>query len=104
MSTDYDSPSEIHISDLQTLAEQLIDGSEPSPLPLSSAQLRLWFLDQLEPNSPRYNIPSVAWLAGTLEKSKLEMALKAIVARHDLLRARFVDQQGEPAQVIGPEE
>ncbi|HEX5222015.1 MAG TPA: condensation domain-containing protein [Verrucomicrobiae bacterium] len=104
MSTDYDLPSGVSLSDLQTLAEQLIEGSEPSPLPLSSAQLRLWFLDQLEPNSPRYNIPSVVWLAGPLETEKLEEALKAIVSRHEILRARFIDQQGEPAQVIGPEE
>ena len=103
MSIDYDSPH-IRISDLQMLAEQLIDGNEPLPLPLSSAQLRLWFLDQLEPNSPRYNIPSVVWLAGSLEIAKLEAALKTIVARHEMLRVRFVDQQGEPAQVIDSEE
>ena len=104
MSTDYDLPSDIRISDLQTLAEQLIDGSEPSPLPLSSAQLRLWFLDQLEPNSPRYNIPSVVWLGGRLETEKLEAALKLIVVRHEILRAHFIEEQGEPAQVIGPVE
>jgi len=103
-SSPYDSLSEIRTFDLQPLAEQLINGSQPALLPLSSAQLQLWFLDQLEPNSPRYNIPSVVWLAGALEKSKLEAALKTIVARHELLRARFVDHQGEPAQVIGPEE
>lgn len=104
MSTDYDSPFQIQVSDLQTLAEQLVDGSEPSPLPLSSAQLRLWFLDQFEPNSPRYNIPTVVWLAGSLEKSRLKEALKTIVARHEMPRARFIDQEGEPAQVIDPEE
>ena len=104
MSTDYDLPSEIRLADLQTLAEEFIGGGEPSPLPLSSAQLRLWLLDQLDPNSPRYNIPSVVWLAGTLETEKLETALKSIVARHDILRARFIDQQGEPAQIIGPAE
>ena len=104
MSTGYDLPSDIRLSDLQALAEQFIDGTEPMSLPLSSAQLRLWFLDQLEPNSPRYNIPSVVWLVGTLETEKLETALKAIVARHETLRARFIDQQGEPAQVISPNE
>jgi hypothetical protein len=104
MSTDYDLPSDLRISNLPTLPEQWFDGSEPAPLPLSSAQLRLWFLDQLEPNSPRYNIPSVVWLAGRLETEKLEAALKAIVVRHEILRAHFIEEQGEPAQVIGPVE
>ena len=71
-------------------------------LPLSFAQQRLWFLDQLEPGSAAYHIPRVLRLRGGLDAGALERALTEIVRRHEALRTRFPVQDGEPSQVIEP--
>ncbi|MEU6432657.1 amino acid adenylation domain-containing protein, partial [Microbispora sp. NPDC046973] len=70
-------------------------------LPLSFAQQRLWFLDQLEPGSAEYTIPSSIPLAGDLHIPALRTALDALVERHEVLRTRLVaDDDGVPWQVI----
>jgi len=69
-------------------------------VPLSFAQQRLWFLDQLEPDRPLYHIASAARLTGRLDLAALEHALNAVVARHEALRTRFVSEEGIPFQVI----
>jgi amino acid adenylation domain-containing protein len=71
-------------------------------LPLSFAQQRLWFLDQLEPNSPLYNIATAFRLKGPLNFSALQFALDTIVARHEALRTRFESQGENPVQIIDP--
>jgi len=71
-------------------------------IPLSFAQQRLWFLDQYEPNSSVYNIPSALRLKGALDVSALEQSLKEIVRRHESLRTTFSLVDGEPVQVIAP--
>ena len=69
--------------------------------PLSSAQKRLWFLQQLEPESAFYNLPSAIRLKGKLDVSILEKSINAIIERHEVLRARFTSsEQGEPIQEI----
>ena len=59
-------------------------------LPLSFAQQRLWFLDRLLPNKAAYNIPTVWRLRGELDALALERSLNELVARHEMLRTRFV--------------
>src|SRR3954470_20924119 len=71
-----------------------------SEWPLSFAQEQLWFLEQLEPGSAVYNMPLVARLTGALNLVAFEQALKAVSARHESLRTRFVSMNGRPAQVI----
>ncbi|MBV9773203.1 MAG: AMP-binding protein, partial [Gemmatimonadetes bacterium] len=75
-----------------------------SPLPLSFAQQRLWFIHQLEPRSPAYNMPSPLRLRGRLEVATLERALTELVRRHESLRTVFRSVEGEPVQVIRPAE
>ncbi len=69
-------------------------------LPLSFAQHRLWFLDQLAPGSTNYNVPSAFRLKGVLDVSVLRKALKRIVERHEILRTSFANRGGDPVQVI----
>jgi amino acid adenylation domain-containing protein len=68
--------------------------------PLSYAQQRLWFLDRLAPGSPAYNVPSAYGLAGPLAPAALAAALAEVVRRHQVLRARFVERDGEPRMEI----
>ncbi|MET7299083.1 amino acid adenylation domain-containing protein, partial [Embleya sp. NPDC005575] len=71
------------------------------PLPLSFAQQRLWFLDQLEPGRAKYLIPLGLRVCGPLDVTALETALTALVARHESLRTRFVaDDDGNPGQLV----
>src|ERR1700694_2949709 len=68
--------------------------------PLSFAQQRLWFLDQLEPDNPFYNLPQAIRLTGVLNAGALEQTIHAIIARHESLRTTFKSIDGTPAQVI----
>ncbi len=77
--------------------------SRELPLPLSFAQQRLWFLDQLEPNNPLYNAPLAIRMDGTLSRDALVHALNEIVRRHEVLRTTFVVSDGRPVQSITPE-
>src|SRR6185369_445354 len=68
-------------------------------LPLSFAQQRLWFLDQLAPGAA-YNLPGRLHLEGRLDISALEKSLNEIVRRHEALRTIFTTRNGEPVQII----
>lgn len=70
--------------------------------PLSFAQQRLWFLDQMEPNSSVYNVPIAYRLKGPLVVDALERSLNEIVRRHELLRTTFSFSGGRPVQRIAP--
>ena len=69
-------------------------------IPLSFAQQRLWFFDQLEPGNVVYNCPAAVYLDGELEVFALEQALSEIVRRHEVLRTTFEAIDGNPVQVI----
>ena len=71
-------------------------------LPLSFAQQRLWFLDQLEPGNPFYNVPAAIRVQGPLNIPALEQTLNQIVQRHEVLRTTFTSVKGQPKQQINP--
>jgi amino acid adenylation domain-containing protein len=78
----------------------LVPISRSGNLPVSFAQQRLWFLDQLIPNNPFYNIPVALHLTGSLNLAALEQTFNEIVRRHEALRTTFVIQSGQPVQII----
>ena len=71
--------------------------------PLSFGQQRLWFLEQLEPNSSLYNMPIVVRMTGRLDFGALEQSLQALAARHEALRTRFVCLEENPMQIVDAE-
>lgn len=71
-------------------------------IPLSFAQERLWFLDQLEPNSATYNIPAAVRIEGKLQPTTLQKSISEIIRRHEVLRTNFVKQDGQAIQIIHP--
>src|SRR5919205_2814906 len=117
-----DAPKEVLTPDLRAqLAERkaeilaflretaAIAHSSPAPiepvsrdgnLPLSFSQQRMWLLDQLEPDTPTYNISHALRLRGMLDAEALKGSLKEIVTRHEVLRTTFAAVDGEPVQVI----
>jgi amino acid adenylation domain-containing protein len=107
----FESPTVARLA--ESVAEVMRDGQgvmytpiEPAPrdehLPLSFAQQRLWFLDQMEPGSPFYNISAIVHLGGKLNVQALERSFGEIVNRHEALRTRFEVVDGQPAQIITP--
>src|SRR5215213_4758559 len=72
-------------------------------LPLSFAQQRLWFIDQLAPGGTVYNIPLAVRLSGALNVPALEQTLNEIIRRHEVLRTSFVVVDQQSVQVITPE-
>ncbi len=63
---------------------------------LSFAQQRLWFLDQLNPEDPAYNLLAAFQINGNLNIAALERSLNAIIARHEVLRTVFESVDGQP--------
>src|SRR5262249_41229461 len=78
----------------------LVRKQRPEQLPLSYAQQRLWFIDQLEGSSTEYNMPYALRLKGELDVEALRSAIQSIVDRHESLRTHFIDVDGQPVQVI----
>jgi amino acid adenylation domain-containing protein len=71
-------------------------------LPLSFAQERLWFLDQLEGGAPTYNVPGLIRIRGSLAVPMLAATFKEIVRRHEALRTTFSVGEGRPFQRVAP--
>ncbi|MBZ4422263.1 non-ribosomal peptide synthetase [Myxococcus sp. RHSTA-1-4] len=87
---------------LQGQPPAIVPVPRTGPLPLSFAQQRLWFIDQLEPGSATYNMPTFVRLQGALDVDSLRRALSELVRRHEALRTTFHEQEGQPLQLIHP--
>ncbi|MFT4174751.1 MAG: amino acid adenylation domain-containing protein, partial [Rhodocyclaceae bacterium] len=87
-------------SDADAIARQPLGADDRAPL--SFAQQRLWFLAQLEPDSPFYNLPGALRLVGDLDVAALGRTLDEIVRRHESLRTRYVAGDGDPLQQVLP--
>ncbi|HYG61663.1 MAG TPA: amino acid adenylation domain-containing protein, partial [Thermoanaerobaculia bacterium] len=83
-------------------APPLVPVPREGPLPLSFAQQRLWFIDQLKPGTSLYNVPVTLRVEGPLHLSVLSLCLSEIVRRHEALRTVFAAPAGSPVQVIQP--
>ncbi|MEH2095023.1 amino acid adenylation domain-containing protein, partial [Nostoc sp.] len=88
---------------LEIAAPPILSRTGNAELPLSYAQQRLWFLDQLEPNSASYNILFGLCLAGTLNVAALQQSLIEIIHRQEALRTNFITVDGQAAQIIQTE-
>ena len=85
-------------------APPIVRVSRAGDLPLSFAQQRLWFLDQLMPGSIVYNISGAARLTGPLNVVALEQSLTEVLRRHEILRTTFRAVDGQPFQSIASAE
>ncbi|NMX93913.1 MULTISPECIES: non-ribosomal peptide synthetase [unclassified Pseudomonas] len=70
------------------------------PVPLSYSQQRMWFLWQMEPDSPAYNVGGMARLRGVLDVGRFEAALQALIMRHETLRTTFPSVDGVARQKV----
>ncbi|RMH66210.1 MAG: amino acid adenylation domain-containing protein [Calditrichaeota bacterium] len=105
----FEQPTVAHLAGLIQQARQnergftlppLTAGPRPEHIPLSFAQQRLWFLDQLQPGGTFYNIPSAFRIEGPLQDKALENALASLMQRHEILRTTFAENGGKPRQII----
>ncbi len=83
------------------LGAVVVADPRPARVPLSFAQARMWFINQLDPASPAYNIPVVLRVAGPLDADALRLAVGDLVSRHEILRTSFPAPDGEPFQFVG---
>ncbi|MEX5711745.1 amino acid adenylation domain-containing protein [Parafrankia sp. FMc6] len=83
-------------------AETVAAAADPRGEPASQGQRRLHFLDRLHPGSPAYSIPLGYLVTGPLSIDRLDAALNAVVARHEALRVRLVERDGDIWQEVLP--
>ena len=90
---------ELHTSS----SESSVDADAIFAFPLTCAQLRLWFLEELAPDATSYLIAWPFRIRGALDAAALRYSLNDIVKRHEVFRTRFVATGGEPVQLVIPE-
>jgi aspartate racemase len=102
MSTVLNQSGELTLEEKRVLLAQLLreKAKRASSAPLSFAQQRLWFLDQLEPGNAFYNMPQSTRIGGELSVQILHQAFDTIVMRHESLRTTFGYRDGTPVQII----
>ena len=83
-------------------SQQITPASREHSLPLSMVQNRLWFLDQLAPGTPIYNIPHRFHFKGALNVPIFKQSINEVIARHEILRTLFVIEDDRPVQHILP--
>ncbi len=107
----FEVPTVAGLAESIAAARQTGQNTQPPPilpvprdrdLPLSFAQQRLWFIDQLEPGNSVYNFPAAVRLKGPLNMVALERSINEIVKRHEALRTTFITVDGRPVQLIAP--
>ena len=81
-------------------SQRIVRRESRAALPLSFAQQRLWFLDQLEPGSAAYNLSGRLRIEGRLDVPALEASLNEIVRRHEALRTIFSTRDGAAVQIV----
>ena len=91
-----------HLTKAERMRAPLVRQQRTERIPLSYAQQRLWFIDQLEGASAEYNMPQALRLRGDLDLVALQQAINTIVERHESLRTHFAQTEGEPVQIIEP--
>ncbi|MFL6138091.1 MAG: non-ribosomal peptide synthetase [Frankiaceae bacterium] len=82
--------------------ERIVPVPRDGTLPVAEQQRYLWFLHELAPEAPTYNMPSVLRLHGDLDVTALGRSLRRLMARHESLRTRFPSERGVPYQVVDP--
>ncbi|WP_156669913.1 non-ribosomal peptide synthetase, partial [Mycobacterium sp. E3305] len=106
MQTLFDAPTvaqlAAHIGGDDSRLQPLLAVQRPEVIPLSFAQSRLWFLDQLHGPSAVYNLAVALRLRGTLDLTALRMAVDDVIGRHESLRTVFPDVDGVPFQRVLP--
>ncbi|MCU1267660.1 MAG: amino acid adenylation protein [Acidobacteria bacterium] len=90
------------VSDTSQRNRSIPRRSPQESAPLSFAQQRLWFLDQLQPGNPSYNVARHMRISGSLDRDALQRALNALIERHESLRTVFQVQGDEPVQIVQP--
>ena len=78
----------------------IVAGHRPKRIPLAPAQQRLWTIHQLEPDNTAYHLTAAFMLSGPLDVARLLRAVAAVADRHDSLRTRFVEENGQAQQWI----
>ncbi|MFJ3794144.1 amino acid adenylation domain-containing protein [Kitasatospora sp. NPDC090091] len=80
----------------------VVPADRSRPLPLSFAQQRMWLFDRFAPGNPAYHVPTAVRIGGELDPAALAAALRALTARHEVLRTVLPEVDGVPEQRVLP--